>query len=54
MEVDSNGTVGQKDLFLTKGIRSTAGSNVLREYVCSILQVWLICWKRQELKQNIN
>ena len=32
-EVDSNGTVGQKDLFLTKGIRSTAGSNVLREYV---------------------
>ena len=32
-EVDSNGTVGHKDLFLTKGVRSTAGSNVLREYI---------------------
>ncbi len=32
-EVDENGTVGHKDLFLTKGVKSTAGSNVLREYI---------------------
>ncbi|MBI5356168.1 Asp-tRNA(Asn)/Glu-tRNA(Gln) amidotransferase subunit GatA [Candidatus Collierbacteria bacterium] len=31
-EVDVKGNIGLKDLFLTKGIRSTAGSNVLREY----------------------
>jgi aspartyl-tRNA(Asn)/glutamyl-tRNA(Gln) amidotransferase subunit A len=32
-EVDEKGTIGHKDLFLTKGVRSTAGSNVLREYI---------------------
>ena len=32
-EVDVKGIVGHKDLFLTKGVRSTAGSNVLREYI---------------------
>ncbi|MBI2310011.1 Asp-tRNA(Asn)/Glu-tRNA(Gln) amidotransferase subunit GatA [Candidatus Collierbacteria bacterium] len=32
-EVDEKGAVGHKDLFLTKGVRSSAGSNVLREYL---------------------
>lgn len=32
-KVDPNGTVGHKDLFCTKGIETTAGSNVLTGYI---------------------